>query len=191
MIITCCDIFKPELIMAILTFLALCVNIYLIVDERRPHLQFSIVKVQQAFYLKIKNVGSRNARNVKLEVKGEPIENSISDKIKESFSFLASHPFYIEAGAEKYFCIAPDKLDLSKLSECSKWLNCATEQKIAEWVDKYHNKDITISASYNCFYSTKEQFSISGFISLSAYRFKPYQEQLIETIKQLNNKWND
>lgn len=75
-------------VMAILTFLALCVNVYLIIDERRPHLQFSIVKIEQAFYLKVKNVGSRAARKVNLTVKGEPIENTLFPQIKEAFDYL-------------------------------------------------------------------------------------------------------
>ena len=101
-------------IIAILTFITLCVNVYLIIDERRPRLQFGIVKIGQAFYLKVKNVGTRTARNVKLVVEGEPIENSLFPKITDSFQFLKEHPFYVEAGAEKYFCICPDKLNHKK-----------------------------------------------------------------------------
>lgn len=175
------------LVMAVLTFLTLCVNLYLIIDERRPHLQFSIVKIEQAFYLKIKNVGSRAARKVNLTVKGEPIENALFPQIKEAFDYLKKHPFYVEAGAEKYFCLGPDKLNHKKIDECGKWLT--KDSEIPQWVEKYQDKDIVVKATYNCIYWEKEKFSIRGFISLAAYKVKRPSERIAESINDINKKF--
>ena len=174
------------LVMAVLTFLTLCVSVYLIHDERRPHLQFSIVKIEQAFYLKVKNVGSRTARNVKLKVEGEPIKNTLFPQIKEAFDFIKEHPFYVEAGAEKFFCLGPDKLNHKKIDECGKWLE--KDREIPQWVEKYHNKDISIKATYNCIYWEREKFSIQGYISLAAYKVKNPSERIAESINDINKK---
>lgn len=173
-------------VMAILTFVALCVNVYLIIDERRPHLQFSIVKIEQAFYLKVKNVGSRAARKVNLTVKGEPIENTLFPQIKEAFDYLKKHPFYVESGAEKYFCLGPDKLNHKKIDECEKWLG--KDREIPQWVEKYQDKDISVKATYNCIYWEKEEFSIQGFVSLAAYKVKQPSERIAESINDINKK---
>jgi len=181
----CCSIeWDSNSIMAILTFIALCVNIYLIIDERRPRLQFGIVKIGQAFYLKVKNVGTRTARNVKLVVEGEPVEHSLFPKIRDSFQFLKEHPFYVEAGAEKFFCICPDKLNHKKIDECGPWLE--KDAEIPQWTEKYHNKDIHIKATYNCWFSEEEKFSVRGFISLAAYRVKDPTERVVESISNIN-----
>lgn len=174
------------LVMAVLTFLTLCVNVYLIFDERRPHLQFSIVKIEQAFYLKVKNVGSRAARKVNLTVKGEPIKNTLFPQIKEAFDYLKKHPFYVETGAEKYFCLGPDKLNHKKLDECEKWPG--KDSEIPLWVEKYHDKDISIKAIYNGIYWEKEKFSIQGFISLAAYKVKNPSERIAESMNDINKK---
>lgn len=176
-------------IIAILTFITLCVNVYLIIDERRPRLQFGIVKIGQAFYLKVKNVGTRTARNVKLVVEGEPIENSLFPKITDSFQFLKEHPFYVEAGAEKYFCICPDKLNHKKIDECEPWLGKDTE--IPQWVEKYHSKDIHIKATYNRWFSIEECFSVQGYISLAAYKVKSPTERVVESISSINKTLKD
>lgn len=184
------------LVMAILTFLTLCVSVYLIHDDRRPRLQFSIVKIEQAFYLKVKNIGSRAARKVKLKVEGEPIDNALFPQIRDAFDFLKGHSFYVEAGAEKYFCLGPDKLNHKKIDECGKWL--IKDNEIPQWVEKYHNKDISIKATYNCIYWEKEKFSIQGFISLAAYRPNTPLEQVVDslhainkTLKEINKKWKN
>ena len=185
--ILCCFInWDANSIMAFITFITLCVNVYLIIDERRPHLQFSIVKIEQAFYLKVKNVGSRAARKVNLAVKGEPIENTLFPQIKEAFDYLKKHPFYVEAGAEKYFCLGPDKLNHKKIDECEKWLE--KDSEIPQWAEKYHNKDISIEATYNGIYWEKEKFSIRGFISLAAYKVKNPSERIAESINDINKK---
>jgi len=184
------------LVMAVLTFLTLCVSVYLIHDERRPHLQLSIVKIEQAFYLKVKNVGSRAARGVKLIVEGEPIENTLFPQIREAFEFLRNHPFYVEAGAEKYFCLGPDKLNHKKIDECEKWLS--KDHDISGWVDKYQDKEISIKVTYNRWYRENEKFSIQGFISLAAYRHNTPLEQVVvslhainKTLKEINKKWKN
>lgn len=172
------------LVMTVLTFVTLCVNVYLIHDERRPRLQFSIVKIEQAFYLKVKNVGSRTARKVKLIVEGEPISNTLFPHIKEAFDFLKEHPFYVEAGGEKYFCLGPDKLNHKKIDECGKWL--VKDAEIPQWVEKYHDKEISIKVSYNRWYYEKEAFSIRGFISLAAYKINNPSKQIVETLQNIN-----
>ena len=173
-------------VLAFLTFVTIVVNIVLIWDSKRPHLQFAITKKEQAFYLKVINVGETPAKKIRLKVSGAPIENSLYKQIKESFEFLKSHSFYIEAHSEKYFCICPDKLDTTK-DNYKKWLtNNITQKQITDWADDYHDAEIKVKATYNRIYCASERFSIRGFISLVAYKVKSPLERIAESLSEKN-----
>jgi len=174
-------------ILAVLTFITLCINVFLIIDERRPHLQFSIEKYEDFFFLKVKNVGRSTAKDVTLNVKGLPIENSLYEEIKNSFIYLREHPFYIEPGDSKYFRLAPDKFDKSNSEKCKRMLSKTSLEDFESWVDNYLNLDIKIQTHYNKFYCKKASFSIRGFLSYAAYKVKSPSERIAISLGEISN----
>ena len=182
-----------NIVLAVIAVLSLIFNFWVIYNSNRPRLQFSIVKIEQAFYLKVKNVGARMAKDIRLKVTGEPISNSLYNTIKKAFDYLAENPFYLEAGGEKYFCLCPDKIDTSKKSDWKKWLNNnnVTIEQISDWADKYHDKKIIIHVRYNCCHCESNSFSIKGYISLAAYGVKSPIQQIAETLRDIKNDFEN
>ena len=174
-------------ILAILTFITLCINVYLIIDERRPHLQCGIEKYEDFFFLKVKNVGRRVAKNVTLNVKGLPIEDSLYEEIKNSFIYLREHPFYIEPGDSKYFRLAPDKFDKTDPEKCKKMLSKISLSDFEKWIDKYHNIEIKIQTHYSNFFSNKARFSIRGFLSYAAYKVKSPSDRIAISLEEISS----
>lgn len=111
-------------------------------EDERARLGCSIMVHELAFYLKIVNIGKRNAYEISLNV-NEDFINNLNLRDRRLFEDL-KNPFFIEAGQSIYLPIG----------------DCKTISQ--EW--EYKNIKLILNGSYNGQYKIDETFLMDQFI---------------------------
>lgn len=131
-------------------------------DAVRPHLMFDIIVYQNAFYLRIRNIGQFDAYNVSVKI-GDDFINEIQDKHRDIFR-LMQHPFYVPSNSSKYFFIG--------------WC----EDINAEWKDK--NVVLNATGSYCDKYPINVQIDLNLFVNKMHFVVDDELTTAVKYIKQ-------
>lgn len=112
-------------------------------EEERARLVFSVIVYQQAFMLKISNVGKRNVYDATIHFNDDFLNELLEDIFQEGYRQL-SNPFFVEAGTSRYLFIG--------------W--CEKINKA--WKD--NDVVIKMNGSYNGVYSIAEEIKMNLFL---------------------------
>lgn len=112
-------------------------------EEERARIVFSVIVYQQAFMLKMSNIGKRNVVNAEINFNEDFLNELKQENFKTAFKQLSS-PFFIEAGKSRYLFLG-----------------------FCEDVNKaWKNKDVIIKMKgrYNDKYDIDEELSMNLFL---------------------------
>lgn len=112
-------------------------------EEERARVVFSVIVYQQAFMLKISNIGKRNVFNATIRFNEDFLNELVKEKYDKGYRQLAS-PFFIEAGTSRYLFIGFWK-DVNEA-----------------WKNK--NVVIEMKGSYNGVYTIDEKIEMNMFL---------------------------
>lgn len=112
-------------------------------EEERARIVFSVIVYQQAFMLKISNIGKRNVFNATIRFNEDFLDELVKEKYDKGYRQLAS-PFFIEAGTSRYLFIG--------------WCQDIN--------DAWKNKNVVIEmkGSYNGVYTIDEKIEMNMFL---------------------------
>ena len=102
-------------------------------EEHRPRLNVSIIIYRKAFYIKIKNIGKGNAKDIRLSFNNDFVRNLPKEEYAEMYKNVEKKPFVIEENEAKYiligFCdVVQEKWEKNNISlkifgtYCSKYI---------------------------------------------------------------------
>ena len=132
------------------------------IEERKPHLHFSIIPSHHAYFLKVYNSGVNPAINVSLTFNQEFV-NSMSAIIKDDLLIHASRPFVVEGHESKYLFLG--------------WMN-----DVKEIVKSPEMKLIIVGSSDN----EKIDFTIDVYDAIS-HTFMWVPDDMTYLMKELTN----
>ena len=131
-------------------------------EDNRARLNFSIIINDGIILLKIKNIGRRNAYDIRLLISKDFIENLFSEHIRSQFYHLQEKPFAIEAGESKHYMISPIYSD-AEYTIGGKEKYAGTD--INSWLDKSKNLNILITGEYCGLYKISDSFTIESYLT--------------------------
>ena len=154
-------------LMAIATFITIAITLKQNREAVRARLLFSIVRKEDDVYLKIANVGSSVARDIRIRFSQNFKDMLIVNSLKERYDSLEKISFSIDAKDAKYYIIIP-----SMDRETGRWFvydkEKVSQNEINEWHKKYDKVEFSIEGTYNDRYDIKERMSIYGFLNVGA-----------------------
>ena len=156
------------MLMAIATFITIAITLKQNREAIRARLLFSIVRKDDAVFLKIANVGNSVATDIHIHFSQNFKEILLADGIKEKFESLEQISFSIDAKDAKYYKIIPtmDEDDGGFYTYGGK--ERFTQKDINEWHKKFDKIEFVVSGTYNGTYQFNERMSIYGFLNVGA-----------------------
>ena len=134
-------------------------------EDHRARLIFSIAFEQGLFVLKISNVGTELAYNIKLRFSNVFIDSLLANATKEIYRRLNEKAFSIEGKTAKYFYISPQygnaSVSFNRTNE-----NFSAEE-INKWIDGFRNVPIVIKGTYCDEYEVDEALKLDDFLIMS------------------------
>lgn len=155
-------------LMAIATFITIAITLKQNKEAIRARLLFSIVRKDDAVFLKIANVGNSVATDIHIHFSQNFKEMLLADGLKEKFESLEQISFSIDAKEAKYYKIIPtmDEGDGGFYTYGGK--ERFTQKDINEWHKNFDEVEFVVSGSYNGTYQFNERMSIYGFLNVGA-----------------------
>ena len=154
-------------LMAIATFITIAITLKQNREAVRARLLFSIVRKEDDVYLKIANVGSSVARDIRIRFSQNFKDMLIVNSLRERYDSLEKTSFSIDAKDAKYYIIIP-----SMDRETGRWFvydkEKVSQNEINEWHKKYDKVEFSIGGTYNDQYDINERMSIYGFLNVGA-----------------------
>lgn len=156
------------MLMAIATFITIAITLKQNREAIRARLLFSIVRKDDAVFLKIANVGNSVATDIHIHFSRNFKEMLLADGLKEKFESLEQISFSIDAKDAKYYKIIPtmdeDGGGFYTYGEKERF----TQKDINEWHKRNDKIEFVVSGTYNGIYQFNERMSIYGFLNVGA-----------------------
>lgn len=180
-----------NIVLAIIAVSTLAFSIYLMVvqnkqrkEDVRARLMFSLFHWKDLLFLKIENIGKEPAYDIRLNVTGKPISESLYESIVSIFTELASKRFALPANKSKYFLISPA---VTKGADMGIGDDHHTSKEVNEWLEKYGNEPIFIKGDYNGKYTIDETMSIKEHIVFGSFLVYEQIDWIAESLSELSN----
>ena len=155
-------------LMAIATFITIAITLKQNKEAIRARLLFSIVRKDDAVFLKIANVGNSVATDIHIHFSQNFKEMLLADGLKEKFESLEQISFSIDAKDAKYYKIIPSMTDTYDRLYTYGGKEKFTQKDINEWHKKFDKIEFVVSGTYNGTYQFNERMSIYGFLNVGA-----------------------
>ena len=134
-------------------------------EEHRARLLFSIACKQGLYVLKISNVGTEPAYNIKLKFSDSFINALLANATKEVYKKLNEKTFSIEGKSSKYFYISPQYGDASVTFYRTN--ENFSSNEINKWIDSFRHVAININGTYCDEYEVNETLKLDDYLIMS------------------------
>jgi len=155
-------------LMAIATFITIAITLKQNREAIRARLLFSILRKDDAVFLKIANVGNSVATDIHIHFSRNFKEMLLADGLREKFESLEQISFSIDAKDAKYYKIIPtmdeDGGGFYTYGEKERF----TQKDINEWHKRNDKIEFVVSGTYNGIYQFNERMSIYAFLNVGA-----------------------
>lgn len=154
-------------LMAIATFITIAITLRQNREDVRARLLFSIVRKDEAVFLKISNVGNSVATDIHIQFSESFKDMLLANGLRDKFESLEKIPFSIDAKDSKYYKIIP-AMDNNDGYYTYGDTEGFTQTEINEWHKKHDRTEFVVSGFYNNSFKFKEHMSIYSFLNVGA-----------------------